>query len=63
MRCSGMGASLSTTMLFVSRFTVTFTTPSTLRTAFSTWALHAEHVMPVTSYFVLTIVSLLGYTP
>ncbi len=59
----GKESSASTTMLFVRRFTVTFCTPCTLRTAFSTWAEQAEHVMPVTSYFCFASSPLHNPTP
>ena len=46
---SSLFSSNSTCILFVSRFTLTFSTPVSLLTLFSTWEEQAEQVMPVTS--------------
>ena len=46
---SSLFSSNSTCMLFVSRFTLTFSTPASLPTLFSTWEEQAEQVIPVTS--------------
>ena len=53
--CSGVSPpSQSTVMEPPSRLTFTSHTPSSLRTALSTWAEQAEHVMPVTVNFCFT---------
>ncbi len=50
--CSGVGPpSQSTVIEPPSRFTFTSHTPSSFRTALSTWAEQAEQVMPVTLNF------------
>ena len=50
--CSGVSSpSQSTVIDPPSRFTFTSHTPSSFRTALSTWAEQAEHVMPVTVNF------------
>ena len=50
-------------MLLPSKFTCTSCTPATLRTAFSTCALQAEQVMPVTSnaFFVIFLSPFVGF--
>ena len=56
-------SSNSTCMLLVSRLTLTFVTPSTLLTLFSTWEEHAEQDIPVTSKFSFIISSFAPFFP